>query len=240
MMSWDLDLAIIFFFNSFISLISKKYNLKSKYGYRGHCEDLGMELYSGSETGHTKFIPIEDNNFIRYLKDDVNIEDFGFRIMKDTYFQTKEFVLFLKDHYSQESVRNKIIDKNKFKNRYNNNNDLFIHVRLGDVTHLNPGIEYYENVISRISFEHGFISSDSLSNPMVQTLIHKYKLVSINVGEVETIQFASTCKHLILSHGTFSWLIGFLGFYSNVYYSNPNRTQKWHGDIFCIPGWIEI
>jgi hypothetical protein len=229
-----------FFFNSFISFMSKKYNLKASYEYKTQCEELGMELYSGSNTEQTMHIFIHDDNFIKYLTENIDIHGFGVSIVKNTYFQTKEFVLFLKNHYRQESVQTNIIDKNKYKNRYNNNNDLFVHVRLGDTTHLNPGIDYYDNIISKITFTNGFISSDSKTNPIVQTLIHKHNLEFIETEEIETIQFASTCKHLILSNGTFSWLIGFLGFYSTVYYPDPTRTQKWHGDIFCIPEWIKI
>ena len=47
-----------------------------------------------------------------------------------------------------------------------------------------------------------------------------------------TIQFGSTCKHILLSHGTFSAMIGYLAFYSkNIYY--PNIKPKWgHLEIF--------
>jgi hypothetical protein len=50
--------------------------------------------------------------------------------------------------------------------------------------------------------------------------------------------FASSCKNVVLSNGTFSWLIGLLGFYSNVYY--PKIKTVWHGDIFVFPDWNEI
>jgi hypothetical protein len=48
--------------------------------------------------------------------------------------------------------------------------------------------------------------------------------------------FGNTCKHLVLCGGTFSWMIGFFGYYaSNVYY--PNIKKRWYGDIFGIPNW---
>ena len=50
--------------------------------------------------------------------------------------------------------------------------------------------------------------------------------------------FASTCKNIVLSHGTFSWLIGLLGFYSTIYYQKI--TRFWQGDIYVFPEWIEI
>ena len=50
--------------------------------------------------------------------------------------------------------------------------------------------------------------------------------------------FASTCKNVILSSGTFSWLIGLLSYYSNIYY--PKIYVKWHGDIFVFSEWTEV
>jgi hypothetical protein len=48
--------------------------------------------------------------------------------------------------------------------------------------------------------------------------------------------FASTCNHIVLSGGTFSWLIGFLAFFSkSIYY--PRIKNKWYGDIFIFPHW---
>jgi hypothetical protein len=54
--------------------------------------------------------------------------------------------------------------------------------------------------------------------------------------EVETIMFASTCKALVLSYGTFSWTIGALGFGADVYIP-PKKFSTWVGDIFRMPDW---
>ena len=64
--------------------------------------------------------------------------------------------------------------------------------------------------------------------------------------EVITIHFASTCKHILLSHGSFSAIIGYLSFFSTVYYptykhngviDKPNKI--WYGDVFSIKNWID-
>ena len=44
--------------------------------------------------------------------------------------------------------RNQIMMKNKFKDRYNENNDVFLHVRLGDAIDSNPGFEYYDELLN--------------------------------------------------------------------------------------------
>ena len=67
---------------------------------------------------------------------------------------------------------------------------------------------------------------------------YKYNLHIFQSDEVDTIQFANTCKYVVLSSGTFSWLIGLFAYYSKVYY--PNIVRQWHGDIFVFPDWIRI
>ena len=66
----------------------------------------------------------------------------------------------------------------------------------------------------------------------------KYNLTVFNSGEVETIQFGSSCKHIVLSSGTFLWFIGVFSLDSTIYY--PKIKKIWHGDIFIFPEWNEI
>jgi hypothetical protein len=87
-------------------------------------------------------------------------------------------------------------------------------------------------------FSTGYISSDSINHPICKRLIEKYGLRIYNSDEIDTILFASTCSKIVLSTGTFSWLIGFLAPFSTVYY--PKITHWWHGDIFVFEHWNEI
>jgi hypothetical protein len=60
----------------------------------------------------------------------------------------------------------------------------------------------------------------------------------LDINEVDTIKFASTCKYIILSNGTFSWMIGVFAFFSDIYY--PIMKKKWNGDIFVFEDWKGI
>jgi hypothetical protein len=147
--------------------------------------------------------------------------------------------LFLEIYFNKENIRNKIIKKNKFLERYKNNNDLFVHVRLDDVEEMSShnSFDYYDSIISKYTFNNGYISSDNLSSEICNNLIKKYSLEVINLNEEETIMFGSTCNTIVLSGGTFSWLIGFFAFYSkNIIY--PINNKKWYGDIFIYKNWI--
>ena len=137
-----------------------------------------------------------------------------------------------------------IINKNPYKERYNKNNDIFLHIRLTDVGHLNPGINYYDKclniIINEYEYDNIYIGSDNFNNILIKDLKKKYpKIIFIEKDPINTIQFGSTCKYIILSHGSFSSIIGYLGFFSNIYY--PNYKPKWCPiDLFLEKGFISV
>lgn len=228
----------LFFVNMVLHFISLKYNLKSRYKYFDKFQKLGIYLYSGKYE-YTDSITVTDDNFLRIIQsstyDKTNIV-----INNDNWFQKPEFVSFLKPYFSIPHNKLNIINNNIFKYRYNSNNDLFIHIRLGDVKHQTQCIEgYYEKILSNTEFDTGYISSDSIEDPLCQNLINKYNLTILDKCEVETIMFASTCNIIVLSGGTFSWLIGFFAFFSKqIYY--PHVQTPWYGDIFKLLDWTFV
>ena len=118
---------------------------------------------------------------------------------------------------------------------------MFIHIRLTDVEHFNPGITYYVNAIKNIIFDNLYISTDDKNNNMVKELLKLYPSSQlINFDEISTFQFASTCKHIILSHGSFSAVIGYLSFFSSIYYPEYELNKIWYGDMCSIDNWIKL
>jgi len=226
----------LFFVNMVLHFISKKYNLKTTYKYYEKFLNLGIELFIGENT-------YEENSYLTELNyfDLINkkINFTNIIVTNNVWFQNYEFCLFLEIYFNKKNVRDKIISKNKFSSRYKNNNDLFIHVRLDDVEKMDShnSFEYYDNIIKKYTFNNGYICSDSLSSLICRNLINKHSLKIINFNEEDTIMFGSTCNNIILSGGTFSWLIGFFAFYSNSV-NYPINNKKWYGDIFIYKNWI--
>lgn len=228
----------LFFVNMALHFIALKINLKCRYKYFEKFAKLGIHFYIGEKEYDTNYV-LNENTFLKNIKN-VNFEKTNIIINNENWFQTKEFVYFLKDYFTIPYNRQNIIKNNIFKKRYNNNNDVFIHVRLDDVRNKLTNIEqYYDDALSRICFDTAYIASDNIMDPICQQLIEKYNLIEINKSEIETIMFGSTCNHLVLSGGTFSWLIGFLAFFSkNIYY--PSIKNPWYGNIFDFNNWISI
>jgi hypothetical protein len=224
----------LFFLNMCLHLFSQKYHLKSSYKYEKQFNQLGIYFYKGSKK-YKKNLLLTDYNFESLLKSDVSPRNII--INNNVWFHKNGFCRLIQRYFTKNNLFERIRSHNKYKNRYNNNNDLFIHVRLGDVTgKTNHLLEYYIKVIDSNQFSKGYISSDSINHDICTNLIKKYNLKIINKSEVETIMFGSTCKNIILSGGTFSWLIGFLaGENANIFY--PKLKETWYGDIFSFSNW---
>ena len=225
----------LFFINMFLNMMSMKYNLKCSYKHVSQFNKLGIHYFKGTAT-YDKHLLVTEDNFMYILKN--NLEPCNLIITNNVWFQTNEFCKILYKYFKVEKVRNKIINKNIYNTRYNTNNDLFIHVRLGDVKKQSyDSFNYVDSMISNIDYDKAYITSDNIEDAFCQKLIHKHKLRVYISDEHDTIMFGNTCNNILMSGGTFSWMIGFLAFHSkNIYI--PNITEKWYGDIFVYDNWI--
>ena len=238
----------LFFVNMAFHFIALQSDLHISYKYYKQFKELGINFYIGKKKYDNEIYLTEQKCFDLIRKNE-SIEKNIFIDITKFYCQKKHFCLFLKEKFNtlfSENVRR----KNLFKHRYDNNDDVFIHVRLGDLKdtilkdlqknkNQSESNSYYEKALSTMTFGQGYISSDSIDSEFCQSLIKKYKLKVIDLDEVKTIMFASTCKNLILSGGTFSWMMGFFAFYSeNIYY--PKKKNTWYDDIFVFDNWNGI
>jgi len=223
--------------NLAVSLIAEKYNLNVVYCSKELIDNLGIELFSGENIYQDTQVLNEENYFSIY-----NCGNLNYNLSPNThFFQTKEITNLLRDYLHTEKIKSRIIEKNPFKTRYGANNDLYIHIRLGDVSHFNPGLNYYLNTIKIINFDNLYISTDDKNHNIVKSLFTSHPTAKIiEYDEITTIQYASTCKHIILSHGSFSAIIGYLSFFSSVYYSEYESNKIWHGDMFSIKDWQKM
>jgi hypothetical protein len=227
----------IFFVNMCLHFFSIKYNLKCNYKHEKQFNKLGIYFNKGQLT-YNRNLLLTDYNFENLLESDISPKNII--IDNNVWFHTKRFCTIINKYFIDNKLFDKILDSNYYKMRYNKNNDLFIHVRLGDVESKTLCLyNYYKITIQSTNYKKGYISSDNINHPMCQKLIKKFNLEIINKNETETIMFASTCNNIILTGGTFSWLIGFLASKSkNIYY--PQIKEKWFGDIFSFSNWTEF
>ena len=223
--------------NLAVSLIAEKYNLKVEYCNKDLINKLGIELFSGNNI-YTIFQDLTDDNYFTIY----NCNNLNYNLQpNNNFFQTKEITNFLYNYLHTDKIKTNIIINNPFQERYNQNNDIFIHIRLTDTACWNPGLLYYINAIKNINFDNLYISTDEKNHDIIKELFQLYSSAQLfDNDEITTFQFASTCKHIILSHGSFSAIIGYLSFFSNVYYPEYELNKIWYGDIFSINNWIKL
>ena len=224
--------------NLSLSLLAKKYDLHVEYSnFEDINNNLGINLHVGNKK-YEKTNKITNTNYMKHLNENLKV-DYNLNMMND-YFQTEEITTILQKHL-KEQMKN-IMDKNPYKERYNynNNNDIFLHIRLDDTKRWNVGIDYYIHCIKLLQYNNIYIGTDNFNDGMIIKLKTLYpNIIFFKEDPIKTIQFASTCKNIILSHGTFSAVIGYLGFFSNVYF--PNRNPRWCPlGLFTNKGFIPI
>lgn len=227
------------FRNLALSIIAEKHNLYVQYSNFDTISKLGIKLYIGKNS-HYNTITLTDNNYFEILSQDTLYSNLD---ANSNYFQTKEISDVLYSYLHKDNIKKEIMNHNPYINRYNNNNDLFVHFRLTDAANWSPGINYYiqtTNIVCKLmsnNIDHIYLSTDEPSHPFIQQYINTFpNTILINYDIINIIQFANTCKNIILSHGTFSAIIGYLAYHSTIFY--PKYTQlMWHGDIFSIPEW---
>ena len=194
------------------SIFAEKHNLYIEYENIRNIEDLGFDLFVG-EKKYDKTVVVNDENYLEFY----NKESIDFNVDFYDFFQSTEITNM--SHLYLQSKMSTIISKNKYKDRYNNNNDCFVHVRLGDVEKYNPGFSYYDCVLSGLSVDNIYLTTDTKDHFIIKQIVDKYPNIEIiEYPLTDTILFGSTCKYIVLSYGTFSAMIGYLAFYSVVYH----------------------
>jgi hypothetical protein len=220
------------FRNIFASFLAEKGEIKFHYSFLKEITELGIPLYTEGTQVYTKQAFIPGENFMRCLEGPV---DYNFSMIQ-CFAQDPEFAQRLHAWFRTPAVQESLMAANRHKERYHANNDVFVHVRLDDASAWNPGYAFYDRAITESGATSGYISSDSPDHPIVQGLIARHNLQLVEADEVETLMLASTCRHIVLSHGTFSWIMGALGLFSTVYFA-PKPTVAWCGDIFVVDSW---
>ena len=235
--------------NILMHILAEKYDLVVEYSYWAKIGVLGIPLYSGSKIFQENRIVDSDAKMEGLLQEiDSSNPEFIMQtnlIMQgDIYCQTREMTNRIYAYLRSDRIRDGIIQANPFHHNYKNNNDIFVHIRLGDVADKNPGFAYYEKVLKSLEkkgYGRIFLSSDSPSHPICQKIFTGFRNTSfIQLEEIQTIQYASTCRYVVLSHGSFSATIGYLSFFSEVYYPAYDAAKIWYGDMFSVPGFQKV
>lgn len=211
------------------SLIAEKFDLYVEYKDHEIMKKIGLNLFVGSKK-YKNTIRLSDNNYFKILKLnklESNIDP------NNNYFQTKKITHFIHNHLKNNERW--IIDINPYKNLYNKNNDCFVHIRLRGIEKFNPGFKYYDDIISSVNPSKIYLATDDtrIEHDINKKLKEKYKQKLIFMGKdlLKIFHFGSTCKYVILSYGSFSAFIGYISFFSKVYYKKIDEKTAWDYNV---------
>lgn len=117
--------------------------------------------------------------------------------------------------------------------------------RLGDIAREKWVInhKYYIYCLEKIlekSNKKIFITTDSPEDERIKDLIKNYNAEIITDEANNKILYFCKFKNKILSLGTYSWWIGFLGNQENIFCPFRDDYIHWHGDIFVFENWHTI
>lgn len=230
--NWSGRLGNILLENVGGSILSEKYDLKTDYFGLNVFECLGFKPFMNGKRVFDELITVADSEHDKkmdgtdeYIIDLLNKETLDCGINYLGNFQNGDFLL---------KYRNKILSL--FNPRYETGfeEDIYIHVRLGDLSHVNPGLEYYRKCLMKSKYRKIYLSTDSLEHEIISKLKQEFPITIYNDTPVNTINFAKNFGKLILSKGTFSWWIGFLSKAEKIYY--PKELIE-HPKIFVFEDW---
>ena len=191
------------------AFFTKGYNFGSPWGLEGN---------QGANTSNKPEITLTDENFLDFLNSPTQQIQENSYIMYG-FFQGKGVL-----PANCEKVR----DYFKLTYDHQPRDHVFVACRLGDMqnsAHMLP-LEYYQTALRRLKFTKGFITSDTLSHPNVISLQEEFGLVPYDNGDpMKKIDFAKNFKQIILSEGSFSFLMGFLTMGARIIC--PGRPTRW-------------
>jgi len=108
--------------NLAVSLIAEKNDLNVVYANKGLISRLGITLFSGKKT-YNNAIELNENNYLTVYNSDNLKSNLN---ANPNFFQTKEITHLIYNYLRKDEIKTNIINNNPFKNRYNNNDDLFM------------------------------------------------------------------------------------------------------------------
>ena len=241
------------FQNVAVSLLARKFDVAATYDLEAECVELGLALWRGGTRRMTRgpAVPLTDE-LLRALLEapggaagqsgssspPARLPGRLWLTPTDSYFQFPWFARYVRDVVLRGEQHAALRAANPWRDRFGANNDTFVHVRLGDTLRLlgesaaRPA-SVYARAISARGARGGrvIIASDSPTHETVRTLLALVPGAEpLDLGIVQTIQFGATCAHLVLSDGTFSWLVAALAAPTASVRIVPH-SERWHGDI---------
>ena len=198
-----------FFINVAASLLAEKYDLYIEYEHGDDVRPL-FPLFVGKRH-HPTTITVTDDNYLDLYNKEIIDTNLSFH----DYFQSRDVT----------SLTHLYV-KSKLRFTYPKNKEAFLHVRLGDVAQWNPGADHYLGILATLQVDRVYLATDTPNHPIIKQLL-QHNIQLYHGSPIDTILFGASKRYVILSHGTFSGMIGYVAFDSTVYFIKESEKTSW-------------
>lgn len=101
--------------------------------------------------------------------------------------------------------------------------DLFIHVRLGDVvsgkwSNRLLSFDYFDIILRNVKANRVFISSESIYHPLLEPFDKYSPIYLLNANHIETFNFIKLFDRIAISQSSYSWWAAYLSDAKEIYY----------------------
>lgn len=188
-------------------------------------KEKGYCLNSGSIHGFSK-IPyhlqgnVVNDNLLKISKwgcqncDLDDILNHNGKVLVDSFLQqVKFFQKYLPDYQ-------RYVVSDYTTNVMPNDNDLTIHLRLGDYEQMgiNLPFEFYEWGIKNLKYDNYILVTDSPYSPIIQNLLSIGSNVrTVHQDKYRDFDFIQKSKNVLISQSSYSWLASWTGLSENIY-----------------------
>ena len=245
------------FHNLAASALAEKYDLATEYDEDEAFTQLGLPLAFGSRRMVAgPAILVDDARFEELIAaPSSSVLDARFQLSTSSFFQYHAFACRSRAWLRSPFVRNALLAANPWRERANANDDVFVHLRLGDIDKTHPHssrayTDYISAIVNVTATDGGrkkgriVVASDEPNRFEVRAIVDHFSGEILDLDRISTWQFGMLCKHLVLSESTFSWAVAAMHFQqpdSNIRILKRRHIDGWMGStIFDFDDWIVL
>ncbi len=175
-------------------------------------------------------------------------------VVSDTFFYILKYNIKRQEPYEMKEIFNKyiryifkIIDTSISDIQYNNTDNLYIHIRGGDIFNSNPHsyyvqppLYYYKEIIK--TYKHIYIITEDKLNPCINELIKLENVTLLDYDMNQQLNIVKQSQNLAIGFSTFGFLLYLLSpslknIYVPDYSINYCKLENWGENFYPHGSW---
>ena len=188
-----------------------------------------------------------------------NIENINKSQINDTFFSLKKYNIidpepYIMKEYFQKYVKSIFKIQIENNNVIENDNNIYIHFRGGDIfssnphkAYVQPPLSYYKNIIN--DYDNTILVCEDKKNPCINELLKQENIEYISNTLENDLSILSNVSNLVIGFGTFGFLLYLMNpclknLYIPDFFINELPKGEWGNDIkvhvINLPNYIKV